>query len=351
MQDTLSYIQMLNVEQKKAVLHSGNPLLILAGAGSGKTRVITTKIAYLIRECGVHPQSILAVTFTNRAAKEMAERACRIDERAQGAMIRTFHSFGAWFLRRHSFFTSLSKHFVIYDEDDQVSLLSTIVKNYSKEELKVFIHNIARAKDYYMGPDHPDLNYIDNREEFRFLYKRYEEKLHNIGNADFGDLIKMPVDILRENPDMADAFRSRFEVILIDEYQDTNIAQFELLRALYNPSGYVCVVGDDDQSIYHFRGAEVRNILDFPYHFANTEIIKLECNYRSTEFILQAASSVVRHNKNRLPKELYAQRGSGKMPVLAFIPNQKEEAEFWRHSYCWFFFCKRFRRWAMQCYR
>ncbi|MDR2807642.1 MAG: ATP-dependent helicase [Spirochaetaceae bacterium] len=329
MYDIISpYLQILNPEQKQAVLHTGNPLLILAGAGSGKTRVITTKIAYLIRECNVPPRAILAVTFTNRAAQEMAERACLIDERAAGAMLRTFHSFGAWFLRRHTQFAPLSERFVIYNEDDQAALLATIMTNASKEEVKGVVHKIARAKDYCMGPDHPDLDAIDRSEEFRRLYRRYEDKLRRIGNADFGDLIKMPVDILRENPDMADGFRSRFEVILIDEYQDTNIAQFELLKAIYDPASYLCVVGDDDQSIYHFRGAEVRNILEFPSQFPETEIIKLERNYRSTAYILKAASSVVAHNKSRLGKNLYAERGEGSLPVLAFLPNQQEEANF-----------------------
>jgi DNA helicase-2/ATP-dependent DNA helicase PcrA len=326
--DSLPYLQMLNPEQKQAVLHTGNPLLILAGAGSGKTRVITTKIAYLIRECDVPPSAILAVTFTNRAAQEMTERACRIDERAADTLLRTFHSFGAWFLRRHSYYAPLSERFIIYDENDQAALLATIMTGSSKEEIKRVVNKIARAKDYCMGPDHPELELIDRREEFRRIYKRYEEKLRLIGNADFGDLIKMPVDILRDNPSMADRFRSRFEVILIDEYQDTNSAQFELLKAIYNPAGYLCVVGDDDQSIYHFRGAEVRNILEFPYHFPHTEIIKLERNYRSTAAILQVASSVVAHNNNRLGKNLYAERGSGIIPVLAFLPNQQEEANF-----------------------
>jgi DNA helicase-2/ATP-dependent DNA helicase PcrA len=326
--DIPPYLQTLNPEQYQAVLHTGKPLLILAGAGSGKTRVITTKIAYLIREHGIDPRSILAVTFTNRAAQEMSERACRIDERAAGAMLRTFHSFGAWFLRRNAAQAGLSDRFVIYDEDDQRALLATIMTGASKEDIRFTTDKIARAKDYFLTPDDPDLDFIDRKKEFRRIYTRYEERLRQIGNVDFGDLIKLPVEVLRNNPEMADRFRSRFDVIMVDEYQDTNIAQFELLKELYDPATYLCVVGDDDQSIYHFRGAEVQNILEFPDRFPGTDIIRLERNYRSTSPILQVASSVVAHNKGRLGKTLRSEKGAGATPVLAFLPNQKEESLF-----------------------
>ncbi|MDR3342739.1 MAG: ATP-dependent helicase [Treponema sp.] len=322
------YLEALNPEQREAVLHQGNPLLILAGAGSGKTRVITTKIAYLIRERGVDPRSILAVTFTNRAAREMAERARLIDDRAAYAMLRTFHSFGAWFLRRNGSLLGLNPAFVIYDDDDTISLLSTIMENAPKSDVKQTAHYIARAKDYFLTPESPELDFIDHRKEFRRLYTQYEERLTQIGNVDFGDLIKKPVEILRKDPDVARRFRDRFRVILVDEYQDANIAQFELLKELCGPETYVCVVGDDDQSIYRFRGAEVRNILEFPDRFLGTDIIRLERNYRSTAPILKTASSVVDHNEGRLGKTLRAERGNGKKPVLAFLPNQDEEATF-----------------------
>ncbi|MCL2191402.1 MAG: ATP-dependent helicase [Treponema sp.] len=322
------YLGLLNAGQRRAVLHAGNPLLILAGAGSGKTRVITTKIAWLIRERGVAPHSILAVTFTNKAAREMAERARQIDERAGGAMLRTFHSFGAWFLRRNGELAGLGSGFVIYDDGDMVSLLSTIMKGAQKAEVRQAAHKISRAKDYFLSPGDPGLAAIDRTGEFRRLYLEYEKRLAEIGNVDFGDLIKKPVEILRGEPEVARRIRDRFSVIVVDEYQDANIAQFELLKELTGRDTYICVVGDDDQSIYRFRGAEVKNILEFPDKFPGAEIIRLESNYRSTSPILRVASSVVDYNKGRLGKTLRAERGEGKQPVLAFLPDQYEEVSF-----------------------
>ena len=323
-----SYLEILNPEQREAVLHTGRPLLILAGAGSGKTRVITTKIAWLIREMGVDPRSILAVTFTNKAAREMADRARLIDSRAGDAMLRTFHSFGAWFLRRNGERGGLDPGFIIYDDDDSISLLGTIMEGAPRAEVKKAAGNIARAKDYFLNPEDPELDLIDYSKEFRSIYKKYEARLKEIGNVDFGDLIKKPVEILRNVPEVARRFRERFRVIMVDEYQDANIAQSELLKELYSPDTYICVVGDDDQSIYRFRGAEVKNILEFPDCFKNTDIIRLERNYRSTAPILRAAASVVNFNTGRLGKTLKAERGNGKTPVLAFLPDQDTEAEF-----------------------
>jgi DNA helicase-2/ATP-dependent DNA helicase PcrA len=323
-----SYLDVLNPEQREAVLYSGKSLLILAGAGSGKTRVITTRIVYLIREKGVDPRSILAVTFTNKAAREMVERARLIDDRAGEAMLRTFHSFGAWFLRRNGKLADLPPGFVIYDDDDMVSLLSTIMEGSPRAELRQMAHSIARAKDYFLLPGDPALDLIDHRKPFRAVYASYEERMAKIGNVDFGDLIKKPVEILRGNPEVARRFHDRFKVIMVDEYQDANIAQFELLKELCGPETCLCVVGDDDQSIYRFRGAEVRNILEFPERFPGTGIIRLERNYRSTSPILGAATSVVDHNKGRLGKNLRSERGEGTAPVLAFLPDQDEEAAF-----------------------
>jgi DNA helicase-2/ATP-dependent DNA helicase PcrA len=322
------YLQPLNPEQRQAVLHTGKPLLILAGAGSGKTRVITTKIAWLIREQGMDPRSILAVTFTNKAAREMAWRARQIDERAENAMLRTFHSFGAWFLRRYGSLAGLDSAFVIYDDDDAVSLLSTIMENAPRAEVREFAHNISRAKDYFLPPGDPLLAKIDGRKKFRAVYGQYEERMAQIGNVDFGDLIKKPVEILRSQPDVARRFRDRFKVIMVDEYQDANVAQFHLLKELCGEDTYVCVVGDDDQSIYRFRGAEVKNILEFPDRFHGADIIRLERNYRSTPPILKAASSVVNFNRGRLGKTLRAEKGDGPLPVLVYLPNQDEEANF-----------------------
>ncbi|MDR0386475.1 MAG: ATP-dependent helicase [Treponema sp.] len=327
-EDLPPYLEALNPEQRAAVLHTGCPLLILAGAGSGKTRVITTKIAYLIRERGVDPRSILAVTFTNRAAREMADRARLIDGRAGDAMLRTFHSFGAWFLRRNGSLGGLNSNFVIYDEDDAVSLLASVMEDAPRIEVKHTAYAIARAKDYFLTPQDPELDLIDYRPEFRENYAAYEERLARIGNVDFGDLIKKPVEILRSHPEVARRFRDRFRVIMVDEYQDSNVAQFELLKELCGPETYVCVVGDDDQSIYRFRGAEVRNILEFPDRFPGTDIVRLERNYRSTAPILAVASSVVDCNRDRLGKTLRSERGTGKTPTLAFLPDQDAEVSF-----------------------
>ena len=324
-----SYLEPLNPEQRRAVLHTGKPLLILAGAGSGKTRVITTKIAWLIREKGLDPRSILAVTFTNKAAREMADRARQIDERAGDAMMRTFHSFGAWFLRRNSTFAGLNSEFVIYDDDDVISLLSSILENSPRPEIKHYAHNISRAKDYFLSPEDPALAMIDTRKKFRDIYAHYEERLAQIGNVDFGDLIKKPVEILRSQPQIKQRFRERFSVIMVDEYQDANVAQFQLLKELCSEETYVCVVGDDDQSIYRFRGAEVKNILEFPERFSGADIIRLEQNYRSTTPILKAASSVVDKNSGRLGKTLHAEKGNGPLPVLAYLSDQNAET-----SYC-----------------
>jgi DNA helicase-2/ATP-dependent DNA helicase PcrA len=322
------YLEALNPEQRRAALHTGKPLLILAGAGSGKTRVITTKIAWFIREQGMDPRSILAVTFTNKAAREMAERARLIDDRAGMAMLRTFHSFGSWFLRRNGALAGLGSNFVIYDEDDSEALLLALPGGISRAEAKQTARSIARAKDYFFSPEDPELSLIDYRPEFRRRYAQYEERLAQIGNVDFGDLIKKPVEILRANPEVAGRLRDRFRVIMVDEYQDSNIAQFELLKELWDPASYLCVVGDDDQSIYRFRGAEVRNILEFPQRFPGAEIIRLERNYRSFAPILDLASSVVANNGGRLGKTLIAHRGAGKTPTLAFLPDQDKEAQF-----------------------
>jgi len=322
------YLELLNSEQKRAVLHTGKPLLILAGAGSGKTRVITTKIAFLIKEQGLDPRSILAVTFTNKAAKEMADRAKQIDERAGDAMLRTFHSFGAWFLRRNGSHAGLGSNFVIYDDNDVISLLSSIMENSPKADVKHWAHSISRAKDYFLSPDDPELSIIDHHKKFRDIYKRYEERMSQIGNVDFGDLIKKPVEILRNQPEVTQRFRERFSVIMVDEYQDANVAQFHLLKELCSPSTYVCVVGDDDQSIYRFRGAEVKNILEFPQRFLDADIIRLEQNYRSTSSILNVASSVVDYNRDRLGKTLYAEKGDGPLPTLVYLPDQSAEVSF-----------------------
>jgi len=328
MEETCGYLSVLNPEQLEAVCHTGSPLLILAGAGSGKTRVITTKIAWLIAEQDVRPESILAVTFTNKAAREMAERARALDERAGRSSIRTFHSFGAWMLRRYAEWAGLSPNFTIYDDDDSVTLLMKALPQLNKQEAQRFIRKISRAKDYCLLPDSPQLTMIDPAPEFAVIYRAYQQRLRETGNADFGDLIMLPVQLLQEHTAIAQQLHRRFKVILVDEYQDSNSAQFQLLRELTGKDTYVCVVGDDDQSIYRFRGAEVQNILTFDRHFPHTKIIRLVRNYRSYEPILRVADSVVSRNEGRLGKTLIAARGTGgQKPCLYYLPSQDAEAE------------------------
>ena len=328
MEETCEYLSVLNPEQLEAVCHTGSPLLILAGAGSGKTRVITTKIAWLIAEQGVRPESILAVTFTNKAAREMAERAQALDERAGRSSIRTFHSFGAWMLRRYAEWAGLSPNFTIYDDDDSVTLLMKALPQLNKQEAQRFIRKISRAKDYCLLPDSPQLTMIDPAPEFAVIYRAYQQRLRETGNADFGDLIMLPVQLLQEHTAIAQQLHRRFKVILVDEYQDSNSAQFQLLRELTGEDTYVCVVGDDDQSIYRFRGAEVQNILTFDRQFPHTKIIRLVRNYRSYEPILRVADSVVSRNEGRLGKTLIAARGTGgQKPCLYYLPSQDAEAE------------------------
>ncbi len=322
-----SWLQALNPEQKEAVVHQGGPLLILAGAGSGKTRVITTKIAWLVQRMGLSPRSILAVTFTNKAAQEMKSRVLAMVPDAQDVMIRTFHSFGAWFLRVNAQIAGLSPHFHIYDEDDSLTLLKgCIEKAEDKGSLRQTYNQISRLKDFALGvdasPDEIRRHGCDPES-----YRRYDAALRKTGNVDFGDLILLPIRLMRDNHEVRERTRQRFRVVLVDEYQDSNIAQFELLKELWRPETYLCVVGDDDQSIYRFRGAEVGNILTFPEVFPGTTIVRLERNYRSTQPILDIASAVVSNNKGRLGKTLWTDRGSGEQPTVYCLEDQEEEAD------------------------
>lgn len=313
----------LNPEQRKAVLHNKDALLILAGAGSGKTRVITVKIAWFIEKLGMDPRSILALTFTNKAAQEMRERAGALSPAAEQVLIRTFHSFGAWLLRRNQAALDLADNFSIYDDNDSLALLASLYPDRSRDQLTHWNRLISRMKNNCVSPaDAP------GDADFREAYGEYEERLREIGNVDFGDLILRPIELLKNEQEIAGRIRARFSVILVDEYQDSNLAQCNLLKALYSPGAYICVVGDDDQSIYRFRGAELRNILDFPRQFDNADIIKLEQNYRSTAPILKLAGSVVNKNQGRLGKELWTERKGGQLPFLAMLTDQDAEADY-----------------------
>ncbi|MDC7220637.1 MAG: UvrD-helicase domain-containing protein [Spirochaetales bacterium] len=320
-------LDLLNEPQKESVLHGKDPLLILAGAGSGKTRVITTRIAYLIGAEQIHPASILAVTFTNKAAAEMKERVEKMAPGSSRVMIKTFHSFGAWLLRLNAELMGLKPSFVIYDDKDAVELLRTIYPDQPRNELKVYASLISKAKDECLSPS-DNLKEVSNDPRFPEYYAKYEEKLRRVGNADFGDLISLPVRLLKEHDEVRKRIRQRFRAILVDEYQDTNRAQDMLLEQLVGPENRLCVVGDDDQSIYRFRGARVENILSFEKRFPDTKVIRLEENYRSTGHILAAASAVVNNNQGRLGKTLWTQKGDGEKPRVLYFSDQREETAY-----------------------
>ncbi len=331
MDELPSYAQTLNERQREAVLHGKAPLLILAGAGSGKTRVVTTRIAYLIDCLSFTPDQILAVTFTNKAAREMQERVDHFLEESgrdarSAVMIKTFHSFCSWFLRRNASAAGLSPYFGIYDDDDALALLKTVVPEHlPASEVRTLQNAISRAKDDNLTPD-DDLGGISAHPEFPEVFRRYEEKLTASGNVDFGGLIQKTLMVLHREPAITSRLRQKFQVVLVDEYQDCNGAQSLLLEALYGPQTWLAVVGDDDQSIYRFRGADVSHILNFPQKFPGTVIVRLEQNYRSTGAILEVASQVVARNQGRLGKTLWTSNPVGRKPRLVFHNDQDDEA-------------------------
>jgi len=324
---TMRWLEDLNPQQRQAVEHGSQPLLILAGAGSGKTRVIISRIAWMVVVKKFHPASILAVTFTNKAAAEMRERLTAMAPEANKVMIRTFHSFGAWLLRRNCAAARLPSNFTIYDEDDQVSLLARVLEGISRPELRMWVHLISRAKDHGLGVG-DELSSISSKPTFPQIYQSYEKRLREIGNVDFGDLIQLPFRLLQNRPEIKRSLQQRFRAVLVDEYQDTNVAQDRLLRELVGRDSWVAVVGDDDQSIYGFRGAEVGNILNFSNNFPGTNVIRLEQNYRSSGTILDIASSVVANNSKRLGKVLWTNRGAESKAILAYLEDYEAEARW-----------------------
>ena len=329
----------LNERQREAVLHRGAPLLILAGAGSGKTRVITTKVAHLITTGAVSATHILAVTFTNKAADEMRIRVRRLvaecgrGDAGNRVMVRTFHAFGSWLLRVHGERLGFDPaRLSIFDDGDVRQILSQVAADDADEYLAGDIRDmaawIAAAKNRGIAPD-GDLS-VMRRSPFPMerLYARYQRRLADLNGVDFGDLILLPAALLRRDAEVRKTVQERFRVILVDEFQDANQAQFELLRVLHRPRGYLCVVGDDDQSIYRFRGADVDGFLTFPERFAGTEVVRLEQNYRSTGAILDLASAVVSHNRRRMGKTLWTDQDQGELPAVAYLADAEEEARY-----------------------
>ena len=307
------WLNKLNDEQKLAVQTTEGPLLVLSGAGTGKTRVLTSRIAYIIYKQLALPWQILAVTFTNKAANEMKNRIKSIiGEGADNLWIGTFHSIGLRIVKRYYDLIGLKKNFLIFDESDQKILIKKVMEEDLKIDIKkwnpaVVLENIARLKDKGFYFDDENINMIDvDTINGRLLdvYKHYQEKLLELNAVDFGDLLLYPLMIFEKNPVILNEFQNKFKYILVDEYQDTNAVQYKLLKLLSEVHHNICCVGDDDQSIYSWRGAEIENILRFENDFENAKIIRLETNYRSTPHILHAASCLIAKNKGRLGKEL-----------------------------------------------
>ncbi len=314
----------LNSEQIKAITCLSPHLLVLAGAGSGKTAVLTRRIGFFIETLSLHPQNILALTFTNKAASEMRERAIQLCPQAVWSNLSTFHSFGAKFLRRYAHQMDLSPTFSIYDDDESLSILKNLYPKEPLNQLKTWRNAISRLKDQAITSDTMGDHPVDV-DRLSIVYKAYQQSLRENQAIDFSDLILKPLLFLRENPM---ALTYTYQAILVDEYQDTNVAQAMLLHELAKKADFVTVVGDEDQSIYRFRGAEPINIIEFPRVYTPCEVIKLEQNYRSSGHILACANAVIAQNKGRLGKTLFTKDELGIKPVVHHFLNAENEVHF-----------------------
>ena len=321
--------------QRQAVMATDGPLLILAGAGSGKTRVLTHRTAYLIEECGVNPYNIMAITFTNKAAGEMRER---IDQMvgygSESIWVCTFHSTCVRILRRYIDRLGFGTNFTIYDSDDQKTLMKDICKRLEIDtkmyKEKMFLSAISSAKDELIDPIEFETraagDYVKRKQAQ--VYREYQQALKQNNALDFDDLIMKTVELFKLDKEVLASYQDRFRYIMVDEYQDTNTAQFELIRLLALKYQNLCVVGDDDQSIYKFRGANIYNILNFEHHFPDATVIKLEQNYRSTQNILDAANAVIANNQGRKEKRLWTDNGAGDKITFEQLDTAAEEADF-----------------------
>ena len=329
--DIYRELKRLNPRQQEAVMHSDGPLLILAGAGSGKTRVITMRTAYLIH-IGVTAESVLAVTFTNKAAREMKGRVRKMVKRGSGVpVISTFHSLCLRILRKEIEHLGYKKDFSIFGTSEQMSLLRNImsdIKFYDKNfKVEAILERISRTKNDFnaMGAAESD----DPLEEASaFIYPRYGEALKSMNAVDFDDLLTLTLRLFREHPDILEKYKEQYRYIMVDEYQDTNRVQYDLVKLLAGKKGNLCVVGDDDQSIYGWRGADLGNILDFEKDFPGTVTVRLEQNYRSFEHILKAANGVIKNNKKRMEKSLWTDRGAGPKVNIFKAVDTEDEAEW-----------------------
>ncbi|MBX5482567.1 MAG: UvrD-helicase domain-containing protein [Myxococcaceae bacterium] len=324
----------LNAPQKEAVLHDQGPLLVLSGAGSGKTRVITRRVAFLVQERGVQPWRILAVTFTNKAAREMRDRLFKLlGGQAADLVVATFHSASAMILRREAEAVGLSSSFVIYDDADQLALVKRAAREANVDITQIspreLLSRIDRWKNAALTPERVHLGEEDYRNQIALrVYRAYQRQLRAANAVDFGDLLLLLVELLRTRPDIRRKYQSRFEYVLVDEFQDTNPVQYELLQLIAPPpSSNLCVVGDDDQSIYRWRGADVGNILGFPETYSGAKVVKLEQNYRSDQNILDAAYSVISRNRRRMDKRLWSDRPRGAPLSLLISRDERGEAQ------------------------
>ena len=327
-------IENLNDRQQEAVVTIDIPLLVIAGAGSGKTRVLTTKIAYLIQEIGVAPFNILAITFTNKAAKEMKERVVNLlGPVAYQIQISTFHSFGLQIVRDNYDLLDYKKEFTILDSDDSLLIIKKILKDMNLDT-KVYnpraIRNrISSAKNEMMTPDDLDkFSYSDYDTKVVEIYREYQNKLEKNNSLDFDDLLLKPIELFNNNPDILNKYQEKFQYILIDEYQDTNEVQYTLTKLLGKKSKNICVVGDESQSIYAFRGSNYRNILNFEHDYPESKIILLEQNYRSTKTILNAANDVIKNNKQRKDKNLWTDNEVGDKIIYHKSSDEKDESKY-----------------------
>ena len=329
----LEYLENLNKSQKEAVLHISGPLLIVAGAGSGKTKVLTSRIAHILKEGKAFPNEILSVTFTNKAAREMRNRVCKIlnNQEVGLSWMGTFHSISAKILRRHAKAVNLNQNFTIIDQDDQLRLIKSICNAENIDIKKIapnfIISLINKWKNLGWYPNDVVLKKSESLEKNLLkIYRIYQIKLTELNACDFGDLILHCVSIFEKNLDINKMYSNNFKYILVDEYQDTNFIQSKWLKLLTKYHNNICCVGDDDQSIYSWRGAEIKNFLEFDKKYENTKIIRLEENYRSTQNILNVASELISNNENRLGKKLNSNQNQGELIKLNCFKNGKDEA-------------------------
>lgn len=337
----MSIYDTLNREQREAVMQTEGPVLILAGAGSGKTRALTHRIVYLIEEFGVNPWNILAITFTNKAAEEMRERVDGlVSFGADQIWVSTFHSLCVRILRRHIDRLGFDNRFTIYDTDDQKTVMKGVCKRLNIDtkayKERSLLSAISSAKDNLVDVREYEMNTMGDYHKMVIakVYREYQETLKRNNALDFDDIIVKTVELFKTCPEILNSYQERFKYIMVDEYQDTNTAQFELVRLLADKYRNLCVVGDDDQSIYKFRGANIRNILDFELHYPEAKVIKLEQNYRSTSSILDAANAVIHNNAGRKEKTLWTQKKEGSRVHFRQLDSAYEEAEFIADDIC-----------------